>query len=255
MKKIIFFDVDNTIYREDIGTLLPNMKKLFKELSERKDTKLGIATGRGIGKLEFLKDCRKYFSYFVCANGAYVKCDEKVIYQSKFKKQDLKYACDISKKIGVTMGVSSIEDEELLTYNKGDGWWRIKDKTVNENYYLNNPIYQAWITSKDEKLVEKFIKMCDDRFIKFPWNKNGCDLTYKNNNKFLGIKKILDKIDNKITLITCGDSYNDYEMIKNSDISIAINTAPEEIRKKATYIGPTVDKDTLYDLFKEIKLL
>ena len=80
MKTIIFFDVDNTIYNNTLGLIPLQTKRLLEELSKKEDIILGLATGRGIGKLEIIKDVLPFFTYKVLINGSIVYHHDEIIY-------------------------------------------------------------------------------------------------------------------------------------------------------------------------------
>ena len=61
MKKIIFFDIDNTIVDSSTGKVPPQTMQMLEELSKRDDICLGIATGRGPGRMSIIEDILHYF--------------------------------------------------------------------------------------------------------------------------------------------------------------------------------------------------
>ena len=60
-------------------------------------------------------------------------------------------------------------------------------------------------------------------------------MIYKGINKSTPIKYIKEKYKN-YRIISFGDNLNDLEMLKASDISIAMGQAPEVVKKNATYV-------------------
>jgi hydroxymethylpyrimidine pyrophosphatase-like HAD family hydrolase len=55
MKKIIFFDLDQTIYNNDTNEMPSQTKKLLEKLSKDPNVTLGLATGRSKSMLAY--DC------------------------------------------------------------------------------------------------------------------------------------------------------------------------------------------------------
>ncbi|XVJ44949.1 HAD family hydrolase [Candidatus Phytoplasma australasiaticum] len=70
MKRIYFFDIDQTLYHNDKKIILPQTKKLILDLANKPDIILGIATGRNYRNLNVLGDLISCFQYFVIMNGA-----------------------------------------------------------------------------------------------------------------------------------------------------------------------------------------
>jgi hydroxymethylpyrimidine pyrophosphatase-like HAD family hydrolase len=74
--------------------------------------------------------------------------------------------------------------------------------------------------------------------------------------KSAGIKVILDYFNiDKEDIYAIGDDYNDFDMLKFANHSIAMGHAPEEIKELCEYITEDIDHDGLYYAMKNYDLI
>ena len=86
-KKVIFVDVDQTLYDNKRQILYPSTKRILEELSKREDIDLFLATGRTCATVSHLKEVWDYFKGFVMNNGQTVIVNDKVIYERPIPKE------------------------------------------------------------------------------------------------------------------------------------------------------------------------
>ena len=258
MKTIIFFDVDNTIYHNASGAMLPQTKKLIKALSENPDVLLGLATGRSLSKLDIINDVIHYFKYKVLINGAVVYQDQEIIYDHPICISDIEEVLTITKGKDYNVGMVGIDDEAVNYWDKRveEGMKILRGITlkVDETFYLHHKIYQLWMfADSEEKLLD--LSRLFPKFEVFPWHVGGADFIYPSINKAYGIKKALEhEIDYR--LICVGDGANDVKMVEMADIGIAMNNSRfQSLKEKADHIAPSIEADQLYDFFKSIHLV
>ena len=258
MKTIIFFDVDNTIYHSNSSKIPDQTYKLLKALSEKEDVELGLATGRGLKKLEIIDDVLHYFTYKVLVNGSYVLKDDEVIYDRPIQTKDIIEVLDVTKGLDVNIGMVGINDEAVNYWDDRVGYGmkalRGVFPKVDQDFYLKQHVYQLWMFADEEKLLDQIAQRLP-MFRMIPWHKGGVDFTYPHMSKAFGIKKCLETEVN-YRLISVGDGANDIEMIELADIGIAMdNTRFSELKEKADYIAPHIHEDQLYDFFKKLNLV
>ncbi len=258
MKTIIFFDVDNTIYNSSTAKIPDQTLKLLKLLSEKEDVVLGLATGRGLKKLEIIKDILPYFTYKVLVNGAFVVKNQEIIYDNPMQIKDIIEVLDLTKGYDINIGMVGIDDEAVNYWDDrvGYGMQALRGifPKVNETFYVDHKVYQLWMFADLESLILCIAKKLP-KFRVIPWHKGGVDFTYLNMSKASGIQKCLEH-ESDYRLISVGDGANDIEMIELSDIGIAMdNTRFSELKEKADYIAPHIHEDQLYDFFKKLNLV
>ena len=168
MKTIIFFDVDNTIYNNTLGVIPIQTKRLLEELSKKEDIILGLATGRGISKLEIIKDVLPFFTYKVLINGSIVYHHDDIIYDHPIDIHDIAEVLEITKGNHFNVGMVGIHDEAVNYLDErvelGMQELRATTPKVDPDFYLNNKIYQLWIfADSEDKIVDvakKINKFC-----------------------------------------------------------------------------------------------
>jgi Cof subfamily protein (haloacid dehalogenase superfamily) len=258
MKKIIFFDVDNTIYNNTLGEIPAQTKILLQALSENPDVILGLATGRGLKKLEIIEDVLHYFTYKVLVNGAYVLKNNDIIYDLPIENKDIEEVLTFVKNHDLNIGMVGINSEAVNYWSDRVGFGMNEihgmPPEVNEKFYLDHKVYQLWMFADlESEILEIATKM--PKFRVFPWHKGGADFTYPYVNKAFGINQCL-KNENNYQLICIGDGANDIEMIEIADIGIAMdNTRFTELKEKADHIAPHIYEDQLHDFFKKLNLI
>lgn len=258
MKKIIFFDLDNTLHSTKMKEIPSNTIKLLKELANTKDVVLGLATGRGPSKVFLLDGLIDLFTYRIYINGSIAYHKDKLIYENPINTKDIEQVIELSKDKDVSVGFVAL-DGEYISDRSHDVDYGLKGfnqdfPPIDMEAYKKMPIYQMWLFSKNSANLEAIASKVDLNY--FAWHKGGADLVAKNTNKATAIKRILDNVDYEYQLITVGDGHNDIEMIELADIGIAMgNSGFTELKEKADFIAPHIDDNQLYNFFKEIKII
>lgn len=258
MKTLIVFDVDNTLYNNTLGKIPDQTKKLLEALSKKEDVILGLATGRGLKKLEIISDVLHLFTYKVLINGAVIYKNDVMIYEEPILTDDILEVLDHTKGHAFNVGMVGINDEAVNYWDErvsyGMKALRGIFPKVDENFYKDQKVYQLWMFADHEDMILDIAKEMP-KFRVYPWHKGGADFVYPHINKAFGIQKIRDQ-EEPLTLICVGDGANDIQMIEMADIGIAMdNTRFDELKEKADHIAPHIKEDQLYQFFESIHLI
>lgn len=258
MKKIIFFDLDNTIYSTKRGMFHPNTLKMLEVLSKRKDVELGLATGRAPHKVPMLKAVKKYFKYFVYINGALAFNKNRLVLKNALDKCDIQEVVKYAKEKNVAVGLVGLRDEYVTFYDeivmKGLKGFNDHKPLIYDETCFYDAIFQLWVFSEDRNVLKSFHEKFD-HFVMYPWHVGGADLTKPSTNKIVAIKELL-KYEKKHQLITVGDGFNDLEMIKYADIGVAMNNTGFDILKQnANFIAPHIEEDKLFAFLVDMKII
>lgn len=258
MKRIIFFDVDNTIYNNTLGEIPAQTKILLQALSENPDVILGLATGRGLKKLEVIEDVLPYFTYKVLVNGAYVLKDKDIIFDLPIENKDIEEVLAVVNDHDLNIGMVGINAEAVNYWSDRVGFGMNEihglPPVVNEKFYIDTKVYQLWMFADLESEIFEIAKLMP-KFRVFPWHKGGADFTYPHINKAFGIQQCLT-YEHDYQLICIGDGSNDIQMIEIADIGIAMdNTRFNELKEKADHVAPHIHEDQLNDFFKKLNLI
>ncbi|MDO7983490.1 MAG: HAD family hydrolase [Pigeon pea little leaf phytoplasma] len=256
MKRIYFFDIDQTLYHNNKKTILPQTKKLILALANKPGIILGIATGRNYRNLNVLGDLISCFKYFVIMNGAVtISKNDGIINENPIPSKYIECFVNKIKNFNILLAGVNI-DKEVILYNPN-----LSDQSLI-NYYqkeLNyDVVYDLKFMSKiyfmvalgsDVKKIKNFRNDLSFLNICF-WNSHA-DLTVDYVNKYYGISKIKSKYPD-YQLICTGDGSNDIEMLSYADIGIAMgNSLYPRTKEVAKFIAPHIDSDQLYDFFKK----
>lgn len=258
MKKIIFFDLDNTLHSTQDQKIPEQTIKLMKKIASMPNTYLGLATGRGPSKVQMLDPYKDLFTYWIFVNGAIAYKKDELIYDNPLKREDIERVLKIGNNRELSIGMVS-NHGEYVTYMDETVDTSMKNfgshiPTVDPLAYLKVPVYQLWLFTSNQPLLDKIVKE-NKALLCYPWHHGGADLVDPSTNKAIAIEKLL-KDEGEYELITVGDGHNDIKMIELADIGIAMeNSRFDELKEKADFIAPHVDKDQLYDLFKELKII
>jgi peptidyl-prolyl cis-trans isomerase B (cyclophilin B) len=258
MKKAYYFDLDNTLFFNDEGRVLPNTLKLLHALKKQPNTILGLATGRSLEKLKIVKDIIPLFDHMVLINGAMLYLKGKLVHDTPISLKDIEHVLHILKDTNINIGMVSEKDDAILfpdtRVDHAMQTLRGIHPIVDPKFYLNQSIYQMWIFADSDDDIKNVSNKLT-QFHCFPWHVGGADFIYPHVHKASGIQ-YLRQLDPYKQLITVGDGLNDVSMIKIADIGIAMeNSRFDALKKEAQLIAPHIKHDLLYEFFIKHQLL
>ena len=255
MKKILFSDLDGTLFKEG-KSISPKNLEALKKMQEA-GHKVVLCTGRNhIDIQPVLKHIPIPYDYMVLCNGSYI-CDNKgqILYEDHI---DL----NVGKKI-----IQEIRDRKHYTvmFCDDEGCYVLidgKTKTLEFNglgdydedfdVLLDQAKRFYMLSLHDQNLsVEKVKQMQDYINQNYPvlethLNQQYLDISPQGHNKGTGLKKLMNLLDEDYESYAIGDSYNDLSMIEQADHGCTFDYANEDIRQKADivvhYVYEIVDK-------------
>lgn len=263
--QLVFFDIDDTLYRKATETVPQSALNAIRKLREN-GIHAGIATGRSLcaippaiqplfddGTLDILVSINgQYCCQF--ENGkpqllAHHPMDVHYIRAviTYLRQKGWEYA-------GVSEDTmaSSTENDIVKQSLKGIG-----EASTDPDYALNHTIYQMLLFLDDSQLSQfEADGMIWDGFEVLRWHPNAVDLVQKNGAKGFGIRAVCDKLGIPIkNTMAFGDGHNDLEMMKTVGIGIAMGDALPSIKSAATYITGTIEQDGIANALKHYGLI
>ena len=256
-QKIIFFDIDGTLYDHD-KKLPASAKQAVRDLQE-KGYEVAIATGRA----PFMfKDLREELDIdtFVSYNGQYVVFKGEPIYKNALNKEALLRLTDVA-----------VERDHPVVYmdheNMGRNTLDNEDMTVginslkvdffpshDPNYHEGRDLYQSLLFCKDPE--DKLYKEQFPQFDFVRWHVVSVDVVPAGGSKAKGIQKIIDRLDiAPENIYAFGDGLNDVEMLETVVNSVAMGDGREEAKKAAKYVTTNVHEDGILNGLKMVGLL
>ncbi|MGE7672348.1 Cof-type HAD-IIB family hydrolase [Lysinibacillus sp. NPDC094403] len=256
MKKILFFDVDGTLYNSE--KILPASAKEALFEARRNGYELAIATGRAPFMIQSLLEELDINTY-VTFNGQYVVYKGEVVYTNGIEKDEL--AKIIAFAEARNEQVVFLDDERMIA--SGGNNARLAESLntlkypypeIDATYYMQNSVYQTLIfmEEKDEPLYcETFPNV---QFVR--WHRYSCDILPKGGSKAAGIEKLLERMG--LTLedaIAFGDGMNDIEMLQAVGTGVAMGNGHERVKAVATHIAEHVDEDGLAKIMRRLNII
>jgi len=239
MKKILFIDVDGTIYKSHQSLIDESISEKIKEASKSID--LFLATGRCIPVLSILGDAVKYFKGFVLSNGTIVIENNNVIFKEIMDKTLLKKLINEAKRINANIALitkdniyltkrDEIVEMALQPYDT-DAIIEVKDY----NFDLSIDYNMAW--SFDHNSILDVLEENTNGFTFFRWGEIGSDLVPIGITKAKGIEMLIKHLkQDDIITYAIGDSRNDIQMFKKVDVAICMGNGRLEAKQAATHI-------------------
>ncbi|MCK9471459.1 MAG: Cof-type HAD-IIB family hydrolase [Bacilli bacterium] len=243
-KKLFLFDIDGTLFDNDQKKVHDSTKQALIEL--RKTAHVGIATGRAEFMLYSIADLLDLFDDFVLINGQYIKSNGSVVYKNTIDPDELDLLCKKMDELDIAYGfqgssdeaISKIDERVLESFDK----LGLDLPPLDKDYYFKNEVYQAWAFSNKDQV--EILKQQSSYFQFIKWLDVGYDILPKSANKGNGVKKLADYlgIDMK-DVIVFGDGDNDFEMIKNAGLGIAMGNATKKVKEVADFVTTSVGDD------------
>ncbi len=256
MKKILFFDVDGTLYNSRKTLPISAKEALFE--ARRKGYEIAIATGRAPFMIQSLLEELDINTY-VTFNGQYVVYRDEVVYTNGVEKDEL--AKIIAFGEARNEPVVFLDDERMIASVGNNDMIAESLNTIkypypnlDSTYYMQNEIYQTLIfmEEKDERLYREAFP--NVQFVR--WHRYSCDILPKGGSKAAGIEKVLEKMG--LTLndaIAFGDGINDIEMLQAVGTGVAMGNGHERVKAVATHIAEHVDDDGLAKIMRQLKII
>ncbi len=257
-RKIVFFDIDGTLYARDIGVPKSAIEAIHRLLENNHIPIISTGRSRAIIPQKLID---VGFQGIIAAAGADVSFDNKEIFQIVDNKETAK--------------------EIILLLNEG-----------NIDFVLEGPEYVYYDDSKDLNIdphiksvvesigIEKFKSFEEDEIVynkvSAAMNKKSVildgvkqkydiiahsgipvvEMVPKGTNKAVGIEKMLEylNIDKKDTY-AFGDSNNDLEMLDYVEYGITMGNAYPDVMENARYKTKSIYEDGIYYGLKDFGLI
>lgn len=259
-KKLIFLDIDGTIFDNDRDMIHDSTLEALQILQEREDRMVFISTGRSLFQAkEVLDRYNLTFDGYVLINGQLVYYNDEVIldqplhpdfitrFVAECERLDLPYGL-------ISPDFSVISSKHPLILKAFEGF-KMDLPRVIEPEDLTKTYYQGLFFTMDyfdyfSQLFEK-----DAQF--YAWMSNtGADIVAKGASKAVGIEAIRHKLNVKREAIyAVGDSTNDIEMLEYAHVGIAMGNAKDETKRVSDYVTDRIEEDGLYKALKYFDLI
>jgi Cof subfamily protein (haloacid dehalogenase superfamily) len=255
-KKLVLFDIDGTLF-DNVRMCIPeSTKKALAEL--HKTAHIGIATGRAGFMLYSVEEILPLVDYLILINGQYIKAKERIIYENSIEPELLANLVRDMEGYGIAHGFVGSDDEAISKIDnkviqsfQGLG---LHLPPLNPEFHLKRKVYMAWAFCNEEIASDLMNKHPEFAFIR--WLDVGYDILPRQASKGLGMKHLVDflKIDRE-DVVAFGDGDNDYELLRDAGLGIAMGNGTFKVKGVADYITAPVHEDGIFLALKHFGLI
>lgn len=272
MKKLIFIDIDGTLC--DRNGVVPESAIIAIQKARQNGHQVFLCTGRSKGEI-YEKIFDIGFDGLIGGAGAYVECDNKVLFHkclddnivknlvNYFDEHKIAFVLEANK--GVYMQVEHIEilksifkasnvenndqSDEFMGILKPIGT-ALEAKSVNKILFFNS---SKSIAELQQELKENLLILPNS--IGGFGDVSG-EISDININKATGIQIVLEHFGKtKEAVIAIGDGPNDIEMLEFAGVGIAMGNSTEHLKSHADEVTDVLSENGLYNSFKKHELI
>lgn len=258
--KIIFFDIDDTLYIKKQGYILESTKKAL-HLLQQQGVIIAIATGRGpsvmpIAVKQLIQECG--INLVVSINGQYVSYREKAVASFPMSVNMINNVIKHLEKLGINYAFVS---DKQLSVAKEERYLlaAVQDLRlpycVDPFHHQHLPVYQmlAFFPQQQDNIVASVLPN-ELKIVR--WHDGGVDILEKEASKARGIQSALTALDlNMDDAMAFGDGANDVEMLSAVGFGVAMGNAAPELQCLADYVCPSADDDGIYRCLRDLGLI
>ena len=263
--KIVFFDMDGTLYQTENDIIQESSLQAIQALRDQGYI-VCAATGRPLNQMNLILE-RVQFDYMVMINGGYVlDREQRLLFENPLDRQTTQDIVDWCE-----------QQENGLMFHFGDTSY-IYDKFYPFYYFCRDPhvlnylfydeqrsyhkrhnAYNAVLMTKEQRSLEEFLAkhpLLRSDLIEVAQDHFCFDVFNANNDKFVGINQVLQKEGISWEECICfGDSTNDIKMLEMAGMGVAMGSATDYVKSFANMVTASVyDHGTARALQKILNL-
>ena len=245
--KIVFFDIDGTLFDHQTGRISDQTVHTLKCLRER-SVKCCISTGRPPASLPDFGDL--HFDAMCTFNGSLCYTEDAVIHSSPIARADAERVMQNAAVLGRAVSIATRDrlaangfDQDLADY------YRLAAQELNItpdfDALCREDIYQIMVGCRAED-HPALVKGADGVKVAVSWDR-AVDVIPAASGKGVAIGKILSHFGlDASQAMAFGDGCNDIEMIKTVGLGVAMGNAAEPLKAVADDICGPVSGDGIY---------
>jgi len=255
--KIISFDLDGTLLRDN-KTVSEFSKNILLECKEKGKT-LIFNSARPPRLIYSVLPEEFHGDIIISSNGALINRGEETMYKNFISEDETKGIIDYLEKkhpevyFSVEQGRDSYTSFYDDAFNK-EMFAEKVDFSVTELKETPKFLVRVGAMSSDEidNFVESLPKSC--RFLSTDAGEYA-QIMVEGNTKLSGIKKVLEMVKHTIEdVVAFGDDHNDYEIIKECGVGVAMGNAEGAIKEVADHVALTNEEDGVAKFIEKMVL-
>lgn len=259
--KAIFMDMDGTLLKSD-HTMSDKLKEKLIEL-DKNGVKIFISTGRMYAAaLPYLKQLGITTPVITYNGGKIVDpSTSETLYENPVTAETVKRVIEVSRETGIHLNLYS--DDKLYVENETSEGKAYAEKTglkyvpVNFDEFIGKTSTKALFLGENEKLVklkEELEKELPQSIFVFS-QPTYLEVLNKGVSKGKAVKELINKYGfSEDEVMTFGDQWNDFDMLKLVKYGYLMGNASEDLKKEFTEDRITLSNDDegIYHIIKDI---
>lgn len=277
MKKIVFLDIDGTLYDHQVG--IPQSAIDAIHLAQEQGHIICICTGRPKPDVDETITSIGFDGY-ITSCGAHVEVEEQVLFHHPWREDTISYFIDVLQRHNIGYNLEGSHTSYLDEQAMG-----LFESLFMHEQQMNSELARQYMASirlcpiaqLDEIGKQQIMKISvfaeteaqfdfltqnipdEMYFMVHAFGNSGLlngEIAYRGIDKATGIDHVLQHF--KIPLsqsIAIGDSINDLAMIQHCAIGIGMENGSDALKKHCDEICPSVVNDGIYHAFKKHGLL
>ncbi|MBF0803585.1 MULTISPECIES: Cof-type HAD-IIB family hydrolase [unclassified Neisseria] len=259
--KIIFFDIDDTLYRKYTDTLRPSVAEAVKALKAR-GILTAIATGRPYAampaKVRALA-AEAGMDLLLTINGQFVRYRGEVLQKYPLETAKVEALCAYFDRKGIAYAFvadHTIAVSEPVPEVEGAMAHILPDHPVDKDFYRRNEVFQMLGFYAAGREAEMAAAAAEHGCRTVRWHESAVDILDIEGSKARGIRAAAAGLGIDMQeVMAFGDGLNDIEMIKAVGFGVAMGNGHPDLKAAADYICPTVEEDGVYSGLKSLGII
>lgn len=258
--KIIFFDIDDTLYIKHENRVPISTIHALQQLKQQ-GIMVAIATGRGKGVfppciLDIIKNIG--IDLLVTINGQYVEYQGKCLIDFPLNQRQIQEVTDylITQKIayGYMTADKIFAFDETPALTNALTSLHIAYNTIKaEEFDKSLPIYQILAFYDDNRTANLHFA---EALKTVRWHVSGVDILDKHGSKMRGIEAVLQHLNVSLDEIWAfGDGLNDVEMIKSAGFGVAVGNAHTNLKAVADFVADDIKHDGIFKSLQHLNII
>lgn len=255
--KLWITDIDGTIV-DETNVFSKRMLETIEKV-KKTSTKMVLATGRMFRGAKPVADFLGLDTPVVCYQGAMVRLNDEILWQSPVKVELARDVIEFLREEGVHTNLYNndeliVEDDNkrmMQEYCQGRFVEYRAVKSFDEVELKNVSKLLAIVEEEElmQELIRKTSKRYEGKLMIVRSNKNYMEITDLNATKGSALKFLAHYWGiKKEEIMASGDHDNDYEMLKEAGIAVAMGNATQKLKTAASVICNDIKHDGICDM-------
>lgn len=251
MKGIVSFDYDMTLLNHRDFKIPDSAMEALNRL--RKQYYIVLATGRDLDT-KFSAGIREQVmpDAVIHLNGTKVTVGDALIYEHQMEPELVRRLLEFSKEKEFAMGMTDGAVDYFVNPEYVTRHDLLRFGESQRNFDDPKKLYSMFVRTLTYIGEEEGAKLVESVFpeVKLPMfsSKKGADVIEREVSKLEGLKRLCQYLQVPLSeTIAFGDSMNDYEIVRNAGIGIAMGNGVEELKKAADYVTTDIEEDGVWN--------